>query len=63
VNKRAPGNGEGPDEETRPEKVYYPNGLTAAKAYGRDPERERYWRQGKVGNGRFVTWQQLGDGG
>jgi hypothetical protein len=63
VNKRAPGNGEGPDEETRPEKVYYPNGLMAAKAYGRDPERERYWRQGKVGNGRFVAWQQLGDGG
>lgn len=62
VNKRAPGNGEETVEETRPEKVYYPNGMMAAKAYGRDPERERYWQQGKVGNGRFVVWQQLGGG-
>ena len=60
VNKRAPGNEEGPDEEPRPGSMYYPNGMMAAKAYGRDPAQERYWRQGRVENGRFVAWQQLG---
>ena len=62
VNKRAPGNEEGPDEEPRPGRMYYPNGMMAAKAYGRDSERERYWRKGRVENGRFVAWQQLGEG-
>jgi hypothetical protein len=61
VNKRAPGNEAGLVEEPRPEKVYYPNGKLAAKAYGRDPEQERYWQQGRVGNGRFVAWQQFGE--
>jgi hypothetical protein len=60
VNKRAPGNEEGPDEEPRPGRMYYPNGMMAGKAYGRDPAQERYWRQGRVENGRFVAWQQLG---
>jgi hypothetical protein len=46
----------------RPEKVYYPNGKLAAKVYGRDPERELYWKRHRTGNGRFDLWQQLGSG-
>jgi hypothetical protein len=49
--------------ESKPTKVYYQNGKLAAKAYSRDPERERYWQQNKVGNGRFVAWQQFGESG
>jgi hypothetical protein len=49
-------------EVERPEKVYYPNGKLAARAYGRDPEQELYWRRHRTGNGRFDLWQQLGSG-
>jgi hypothetical protein len=71
VNTRAPGNVEGQDKASgsvsteltvsKPKRVYYPNGKVAAKAYSRNPERELYWQQNKVGNGRFVAWQQFGE--
>jgi len=62
VMKGMPGNVGGTSETQKPEKVYYPNGKLAAKAYGRDPERELYWRRHGTGNGRFEVWQQLGSG-
>ncbi len=42
------------------DKVYYPHGKLAAKAYGRDPATTRYWRWQKTRHGRFVMWQQVG---
>ena len=60
VMKGMPGNVGGTIETYKPEKVYYPNGKLAAKAYGRDPERELYWKRHRTGNGRFEVWQQLG---
>ncbi len=60
VMKGMPGNVGGTSETQKPEKVYYPNGKLAAKAYGRDPERELYWKRHRTGNGRFDLWQQLG---
>lgn len=62
VMKGMPGNGEGMSETQKPEKVYYPNGKLAAKAYGRGPERELYWKSHRVRNSRFDLWQQLGSG-
>ncbi|HRQ41606.1 MAG TPA: hypothetical protein PLD25_27110 [Chloroflexota bacterium] len=62
VMKGMPGNVGGTSETQKPEKVYYPNGKLAAKAYGRDPERELYWKRHRTGNGRFDLWQQLGGG-
>lgn len=50
------------DGTRKPEKIYFPNGKLAAKAYGRDAERELYWKRGGTGNGRFDLWQQLGSG-
>jgi hypothetical protein len=44
----------------RPAKVYYPDGKLAAKACGRDPKRELYWKRHRTGNSRFVVWQQMG---
>jgi len=71
VMKGMPGNVEGAGETPeaalkgveRPEKLYYPNGKLAAKAYGRVPQRELYWRRYGAGNGRFAVWQRLGGGG
>jgi hypothetical protein len=60
--KGMPGNVEGTDGTSQVEKVYFPNGKLAAKAYGRDPERELYWKRHRMGNGRFDLWQQLGSG-
>ena len=60
VMKGMPGNVEGTSETRQPEKIYYPNGKLAAKAYGRDAERELYWRRHRTGNGRFDLWQQAG---
>jgi hypothetical protein len=60
VMKGMPGNVGGASETRQPEKVYYPNGKLAARAYGRDPEQELYWRRHKTQNGRFELWQQLG---
>ncbi|MCP4416268.1 MAG: hypothetical protein GY805_06580, partial [Chloroflexi bacterium] len=40
-------------------KRYYPNGKLAAKAYGRKPEHELYWKRHRSGNGRFDVWQEL----
>ncbi len=60
VMKGMPGNVGGTVETRGPEKVYYPNGKLAAKAYGRDPECELYWKRHRTGNGRFTVWQQLG---
>jgi hypothetical protein len=68
VMKGMPGNVGEPNETgvphgtQKPEKVYYPNGKLAAKAYGRDPERELCWRRHGTRNGRFDLWQQLGGG-
>ena len=46
------------------EKIYFPNGKLAARAYGRGGrgvrQREMYWSRHRTGNGRFVLWQQLG---
>ena len=60
VMQGMPGNGEGTSETQKPEKVYFPNGKLAAKAYGRDPERDLYWKRHRTENGRFSVWQQLG---
>ncbi|MCC6606787.1 MAG: hypothetical protein IT327_26515 [Anaerolineae bacterium] len=60
VMKGMPGNDEGTNKTQKPEKVYFPNGKLAAKAYGRDPERDLYWKRHRSGNGRFSVWQQLG---
>ncbi|WP_420640516.1 hypothetical protein [Candidatus Leptofilum sp.] len=60
VMKGMPGNVGGTSETRQPEKIYYPNGKLAAKAYGRDLERELYWKRHKTRNGRFYLWQQLG---
>lgn len=60
VMQGMPGNGEGTNKTQKPEKVYFPNGKLAAKAYGRDPERDFYWKRHRTGNGRFDLWQQLG---
>jgi hypothetical protein len=57
-----PGNIDGTSETRQIEKVYYPTGMLAAKAYGRNSEHELYWQQQKGGNGRFAMWQQLGCG-
>jgi hypothetical protein len=60
VTEGTPGNVGGTSGTRRAEKVYYANGKVAAQAYGRDPEREMYWRRQRTGNGRFEMWQQLG---
>ena len=66
VMKGMPGNVAGsgetclPDGRQKPEKTYFPDGKLAAKAYGRDPERELYWKRHGTRNGRFDLWQQLG---
>ena len=60
--KGMPGNGGQTKGTQWSEKVYYPTGKLAAKAYGRDPERELYWNRGKARNGRYALWQQLGGG-
>ncbi len=60
VMKGIPGNVEGAIEARKPGKVYYPNGKPAAKAYGRDPDRERFWHRFRTRGGRFELWQQLG---
>jgi hypothetical protein len=62
VTKGMPGNIDGTSETRQIEKVYYPTGMLAAKAYGRNSEHELYWQQQKGGNGRFAMWQQLGCG-
>jgi len=62
VMKGMPGNAEGTKKTRRPEKVYYPNGKLAAKAYGRRPEQQLFWRRHRTRNGRFELWQQLGGG-
>jgi hypothetical protein len=59
VMKGMPGNVERTSEMRRLEKIYYPNGKLAAKVYGRDPERELYWRRHRTRNGRFAVWQTL----
>lgn len=61
VMKGMPGNIGETSETQKPKKVYYPNGKLAAKAYGRDPERELYWKRHRTRNGRFDLWQQLGN--
>ncbi|MCA9917376.1 MAG: hypothetical protein KC445_05455, partial [Anaerolineales bacterium] len=60
VMKGMPGNVGGTSETRQPEKIYYPNGKLAAKACGRDPEREMFWKRYRTGNGRFDLWQQTG---
>jgi hypothetical protein len=66
--KGMPGNVEGPNDAREPEKpkklkkVFFPNGKLAARAYGRNPDQERYWRRHRTRNGRFELWQRLGNG-
>ena len=62
VMKGMPGNVGGTSETCQPEKIYYPNGKLAARAYGRDVERELYWKRHRTENGRFELWQQMGGG-
>jgi hypothetical protein len=62
VMKGMPGNVGGTNETCQAEKVYYPNGKLAVRAYGRDPERALYWEMNRTGNGRFAVWQSLGSG-
>lgn len=59
VMKGMPGNVGETSEPRQPEKVYYPTGKLAAKAYGRDPDRELYWRRHRTGNDRFAVWYQM----
>ncbi|MCP4421562.1 MAG: hypothetical protein GY805_33540, partial [Chloroflexi bacterium] len=60
VMKGMPGNVVGTSEQQKSEKVYYPNGKLAAKAYDRDSEWALYWKRHGTRNGRFEIWQQLG---
>jgi hypothetical protein len=68
--KGMPGNVEKTSETREPEKgfakklkkFFFPNGKLAARAYGRNPDQERYWRRHRTRNGRFELWQQLGNG-
>ena len=60
VMKGMPGNMGKTSESHQPEKIYFPNGKLAAKAYGRDPDRELYWQRHVTENGRFDVWHQLG---
>jgi hypothetical protein len=70
VMKGMPGNVEGTSETRKPEKgfarklkkVFFPNGKLAARAYGRNPDQELYWRRHRTRNGRFELWQRLGNG-
>lgn len=70
VMKGMPGNVEETSDTRQPEKgfakklkkVFFPNGKLAARAYGRNPDQERYWRRHRTRNGRFELWQQLGNG-
>ena len=57
VMKGMPGNVVGTDETHKLEKTYFPNGKLAAKAHGRDPEQDLYWKRGRTRNGRFGLWQ------
>ncbi len=60
VMKGMPGNVEGMNETQLRQKIYFPNGKLAAKAYSRNPKQELYWKRQRTRNGRFVLWQQLG---
>jgi hypothetical protein len=46
--------------EPKLERVYYPTGKLAAKACSKDPEGERYWRQGRTRNRQHEMWQTMG---
>ena len=59
VMKGMPGNVERTSETPKPNKIYYPNGKLAAKAYGRDPHRERFWRRHRTRSGHYTIWQVL----
>lgn len=59
VMKGMPGNVERTSETPMPNKIYYPNGKLAAKAYGRDPHRERFWRRHRTRSGHYVIWRGL----
>jgi hypothetical protein len=59
VMKGMPGNVEPTSETRRPEKRFYPTATLAAKAYGRHPQRELYWRRHEASNGRAGVWQVL----
>ena len=60
VMKGMPGNVGGTNETCQPEKVYYPNGKLAAKAYGRKPGQMLYWRNYLTKNQQFSLWQSQG---
>ncbi len=60
VMKGMPGNVEETSEKQTPEKIYFPNGKLAAKAYGRHPKQGLYWKRHRTRNGRFDLWQRLG---
>ncbi|MGH2535950.1 MAG: hypothetical protein ACRDHL_00985 [Candidatus Promineifilaceae bacterium] len=62
VMKGMPGNVGRTKETRKPKKLFFASGKLAAKAYGRDPDQELYWRRHRTRNGRFDLWQQLGNG-
>jgi len=59
VMKGMPGNVAEAGETPKLAKRYYANGKLAAKATGRESQRELYWRRGGVGNGRFALWHSM----
>jgi hypothetical protein len=61
VMKGMPGNAEETNETQMSEKIYFPNGKLAAKAYDRDPERDFYWKRQGTGDGRSEIWQNFGN--
>lgn len=62
VMKGMPGNVGGADGSYALEKVYFPDGKLAAKAYGRMSADEVYWKRGRGGHGRFDLWQAFARG-
>jgi hypothetical protein len=62
VMKGMPGNVETEGEAQAPEKRYYPNGRSAGQARGPRVGQERYWRQHKTTNGRFILWRPVKGG-
>jgi hypothetical protein len=61
--KGMPGNGDQttatvPTNNT-PDKLYYPTGKLAARAFNRHQTNSCYWRERITRNGRYAIWQHL----
>jgi hypothetical protein len=60
VMKGMPGNVEETRETQKLLKQYFPDGKLAAKAHGRCPEQELYWRRHRTRDRARMLWQAIG---